>query len=103
MYYFFSHSRYKTAFVGVLRARHAHPRQIAPLEMYLCSSLSKVDQENRSSTNYVLSLSLSLWACHWFVCSRVGSLLCLTNRIRIRDVSQKNVTQLRSDTPIQDR
>ena len=105
MYYFFSHSRYKTAFVGVSRARHAHPRQIAPLEMYLCSSRSKVDQENRSRTNYVLSLclSLSLWACHWFVCSRVGLLLCLTNRIRIRDVGPKNVTQLRSDTPIQDR
>ena len=29
MYYFFSHSRYKTAFVGVSRARHALTRQIA--------------------------------------------------------------------------
>ena len=61
MYYFFSHSRYKTAFVGVSRARHAHPRQIAPLEMYLCSSRSKANQENRSSTNKVVSLSLGFW------------------------------------------
>ena len=47
-------------FVGLLRARHAHPRQIAPLEMYLRSSRSKANQQNRSSTNRVESLSLSL-------------------------------------------
>ena len=64
MYYFFSHSRYKTAFVGVLRASHAHSRQIAPLEMYLClrslASFSSLLNEDTSFLSNILLLTLEL-------------------------------------------
>ena len=103
MYYFFSHSRYKTAFVGVSRARHAHPRQIAPLEMYLCSSRSKANQENRSSTNKVVSLSLSL-------CLGLNLSLCLSLRLSLCLSMSLSVSLKlslwacrKSDTPMQER